>query len=186
MLPGEAGPVAAEAPGYSDRVLWPFTKKLPSSSSVSGPPREAAAAGMTASTGGIAQSRETRRWNGCAFMGCLPCCWLNVTPSGWSSICPQPGATPAVKTSHMEKDEREIRALIETWMAATKAGDVETVLGLMTDDVVFLVPGRPPMGRSEFAAAAKTQAQGAAPRIDGASEIREIKVLGDWAYLWTR
>jgi len=86
----------------------------------------------------------------------------------------------------MEKDEREIRALIETWMAATKAGDVETVLGLMTDDVVFLVPGRPPMGRSEFAAAAKTQAQGAAPRIDGASEIREIKVLGDWAYLWTR
>jgi uncharacterized protein (TIGR02246 family) len=86
----------------------------------------------------------------------------------------------------MEKDEREIRALIETWMAATKAGDVETVLGLMTDDVVFLVPGRPPMGRSEFAAAAKTQAKGAAPRIDGASEIREIKVLGDWAYLWTR
>jgi len=86
----------------------------------------------------------------------------------------------------MEKDEREIRALIETWMAATKAGDVETVLGLMTDDVVFLVPGRPPMSKSEFAAAAKTQAQGAAPRIDGASEIREIKVLGDWAYLWTR
>jgi len=86
----------------------------------------------------------------------------------------------------MEKDEREIRALIETWMAATKAGDVETVLGLMTDDVVFLVPGRSPMGRSEFAAAAKTQAKGAAPRIDGASEIREIKVLGDWAYLWTR
>jgi len=51
---------------------------------------------------------------------------------------------------------------------------------------VFLVPGRPPMGRSEFAAAAKTQAQGAAPRIDGASEIREIKVLGDWAFMWTR
>lgn len=30
-------------------------------------------------------------------------------------------------------------------MAATKVGDVDTALSLMTDDVVFLVPGRPPM-----------------------------------------
>jgi uncharacterized protein (TIGR02246 family) len=37
----------------------------------------------------------------------------------------------------MEKDEQEIRKLVETWMSATKAGDVETVLGLMTDDVSF-------------------------------------------------
>ena len=92
----------------------------------------------------------------------------------------------------MEKDEREIRTLVETWMSATKAGDVETVLGLMTDDVVFLVPGRPPMSKSEFAAASRTQAKGtqskgvAAPRIDGKSEIQEIRVLGDWAYMWAR
>ena len=86
----------------------------------------------------------------------------------------------------MDKDEQEIRRLIETWMTATKAGDVEAVLGLMTDDVVFLVPGRPPMDRAGFAAASKAQSGGAAPRIDGKSEIQEIKVLGDWAYLWTR
>ena len=88
--------------------------------------------------------------------------------------------------NRMEKDEQEIRKLVETWMAATKAGDVETVLGLMTDDVVFLVPGRPPMSKSEFAAASRMQSQEAAPRIDGASEIQEIKVIGDWAYMWTR
>jgi uncharacterized protein (TIGR02246 family) len=86
----------------------------------------------------------------------------------------------------MDKDEQEIRRLVETWMAATKARDVETVLGLMTDDVVFLVPGRPPMDRAGFAAASKAQSKGAAPQIDGRSEIQEINVLGDWAYMWTR
>ena len=86
----------------------------------------------------------------------------------------------------MQDDEQQIRDLVETWMAATKAGDVEAVLGLMTDDVVFLVPGRPPMRKSEFAAASKMQSQEAAPRIDGSSEIQEIKVLGDWAFMWAR
>ena len=38
-------------------------------------------------------------------------------------------------------DERAIRELIETWMTSTKAGDTQTVLDLMTDDVVFMVPG---------------------------------------------
>ena len=43
----------------------------------------------------------------------------------------------------MKSDEQEIRQLVAAWMAATKAGDIETVLGLMADDVVFLMPGRP-------------------------------------------
>ncbi len=47
----------------------------------------------------------------------------------------------------MLSNEEQIRALVETWQAATKAGDVDTVLSLMTDDVVFLVYGRPPMRR---------------------------------------
>lgn len=45
----------------------------------------------------------------------------------------------------MHSDEREIRQLIATWMAATKAGDIETVLSLMAEDVVFLSAGQPPM-----------------------------------------
>ena len=45
----------------------------------------------------------------------------------------------------MSTDEQQIRALVATWMQATQAGDVDTVLDLMTDDVVFLVPGRPPI-----------------------------------------
>ena len=55
----------------------------------------------------------------------------------------------------MQSDEQEIRQLVATWMAATKAGDIETVLSLIAEDVVFLVPGQQPMiGRSAFAAAA--------------------------------
>ena len=83
-------------------------------------------------------------------------------------------------------DERQIRALIDDWMRATRDGDVERVLDLMTDDVVFLVPGRPPMRKPEFAAIARAQASGSAPAMDGASEIMEVKVLGDWAFMWTR
>jgi uncharacterized protein (TIGR02246 family) len=86
----------------------------------------------------------------------------------------------------MKSDEDQIRDLVTTWMAASRSGDVPTVLSLMTDDVVFLVPGRPPMRKADFAAAAQAQASGNAPTFDGQSDIQEIQVCGDWAFMWTR
>jgi uncharacterized protein (TIGR02246 family) len=86
----------------------------------------------------------------------------------------------------MPSDEEQIRQLVATWLAATKTGDAETVLGLVTEDVVFLLPGRPPMRKAEFAAATRGQAGPSAPAIEGASEIQEIRVAGDWAFLWQR
>jgi len=86
----------------------------------------------------------------------------------------------------MQSDEEQIRELVNTWMAATKAGDVEKVLSLIADDAVFLVAGRPVMRKADFEAAARAQTGRNAPRFDGSSEIQEIKVLGDWAFLWTR
>lgn len=87
----------------------------------------------------------------------------------------------------MPRDEQEIRELVTTWMTATRAGDVETVLSLMAEDVVFLLPGEPPMiGKSAFAAAAQARSGQEAPRFDGTSEIQEIKVVGEWAFMWTR
>jgi uncharacterized protein (TIGR02246 family) len=83
----------------------------------------------------------------------------------------------------MSDDERAIRDLVATWMAASKAGDQDTVLGLMTDDVVFMVPGREPFGKEAFAAASQGM-QGM--RIEGTSDIVELQVLGDWAYLRNR
>ncbi|MBO0860809.1 MAG: SgcJ/EcaC family oxidoreductase [Chloracidobacterium sp.] len=86
----------------------------------------------------------------------------------------------------MQNDEKEIRKLVDTWISASRAGDLETVLGLMTDDVVFLTPGQPPMiGKEAFAAASKAQSQQPF-EIDGVSDIQEIRVFGDWAYMWTK
>lgn len=56
----------------------------------------------------------------------------------------------------------------------------------MAEDVVFLVPGRPPMRKEEFASLSRVPAGQTPPRIDGTIEIQEIQVSGDWAFMWTR
>ena len=80
----------------------------------------------------------------------------------------------------MTNDEREIRELVDRWMAASKAGDLPAVLSLMTDDVIFMVPGQPPFGKQAFAKASEGMKD---VRIEGTSDIQEIQVMGDWAYL---
>jgi uncharacterized protein (TIGR02246 family) len=85
----------------------------------------------------------------------------------------------------MGSDEQAIRELVDTWHRATRAGDVDRVLRLMADDVVFLVPGRPPMrGKDEFAKGLRTLLEH--HRISSSSEIQEITVFGDWACCWNR
>jgi len=79
----------------------------------------------------------------------------------------------------MSEDERKIRDLIDTWLKASKAGDVETVLNLMADDVVFLVPGKKPFGKAEFAQGSRAL-KGA--DIESRSEIEELQVVGDVAF----
>jgi uncharacterized protein (TIGR02246 family) len=80
----------------------------------------------------------------------------------------------------MNADERAIRELITKWMVASEAGDLDTVLGLMTDDVVFMVPGRAPFGKDVFADAARKMKD---VRMQGTTDIKEIEVLGDWAWV---
>jgi uncharacterized protein (TIGR02246 family) len=77
-------------------------------------------------------------------------------------------------------DEQAIRDLVEQWMTATRNGDTATVLSLMADDVVFMVPGKEPFGKEAFAAASS---QAANVQFDGRYDIEELQVLGDWAYL---
>ena len=80
----------------------------------------------------------------------------------------------------MSPDERAIRDLVDTWMKATRAGDTATVLSLMSDDVIFTVPGREPFGKEAFAASSQSMK---GFRLEGSADIRELRVLGDWAYL---
>ena len=84
----------------------------------------------------------------------------------------------------MNTDEQAIRDVVTLWHSATAAGDVDTVLGLMAEDVVFLVAGRPPMrGRSAFEQGLRdilTQ-----HRIESTGEVQEVEVSGGLAYCWT-
>ncbi len=82
----------------------------------------------------------------------------------------------------MNDDEQQIREVVARWMQATRDGDTAAVLELMSDDAVFLVAGRPPFGKAEFAQAARQQAASNL-RFDGQSRIEEIQVHGDVAFL---
>lgn len=80
----------------------------------------------------------------------------------------------------MNDDERAIRELIETWIEASGRGDIASVLDLMTDDVLFMTPGRDPFGKEEFRAASEAMR---GVELDVRSEIREIRLIGDWAWV---
>jgi uncharacterized protein (TIGR02246 family) len=74
--------------------------------------------------------------------------------------------------------------LIDTWHRATAAGDVDAVLALMSEDVVFLVAGQPPMhGRAAFEQGLRGIL--ATHRFTSTSDVQEIVVSGDLAYCWS-
>ena len=77
--------------------------------------------------------------------------------------------------------ERDVREWLDRWWQATRADDVDSVLALMADDVVFLTPGHEPFGKAEFAAAARNRSV----EVDGKSEIDELEVAADWAWMRT-
>jgi uncharacterized protein (TIGR02246 family) len=84
----------------------------------------------------------------------------------------------------MTTDQEAIRHLIERWHRLTAAGDVDGILGLMTDDVVFLTAGQPPVrGRDAFGKGLRSLL--AEHRVDSSAEVQEMAVDGDLAYCWT-
>ena len=83
----------------------------------------------------------------------------------------------------MESDELQIRRLIEEWHRRTALGELDPILGLMTEDAVFLRCGFPPMSRAEFAAGFREWAGKA--RIESKFDVKEIHASGDVAYAWS-
>jgi uncharacterized protein (TIGR02246 family) len=84
----------------------------------------------------------------------------------------------------MGPDERTIRELHSTWIEAVNAGDLARLLSLMADDVVFLNPGQPPLGRDGFPPGFSTAHQQA--RINCVSELEDVVVVGEVAYTRAR
>ena len=79
-----------------------------------------------------------------------------------------------------DEDERQIRQLVDSWIAASNARDLPALMGIMTDDIVFMTPGRAPFGKAEFAADVERMKSVA---IDARAEVQEIEVFGPRAYI---
>jgi len=78
------------------------------------------------------------------------------------------------------REEQAIRQLVDTWLDASKEGDLTTMLNLMADDVVFMVPGQEPFGKEVFA---QNYQQLKDTKMETVSDIQEIKILDDWAWM---
>lgn len=84
-----------------------------------------------------------------------------------------------------DNEEQQIREIVLTWISATAEGDLDRVLGLMAEDVVFLSAGQPPLrGRDAFESVSRSMA--GKMRFEGQPDIQEIHVAGDYAFCWTR
>jgi uncharacterized protein (TIGR02246 family) len=68
-------------------------------------------------------------------------------------------------------------------MAASRAADLPALLDMMTDDVVFMTPGRAPFGKSEWVEMSERM-RGAT--LDGRAEVIEAETFGLRAYSRTR
>jgi uncharacterized protein (TIGR02246 family) len=84
----------------------------------------------------------------------------------------------------MNADESAIREVIARWHRATGKGDVDAILPLMSQDVVFLVAGKPPMkGRAAFEGGLRKLLE--THRIESKGDVQDLAVSGDLAYCWT-
>jgi uncharacterized protein (TIGR02246 family) len=104
--------------------------------------------------------------------------------SGWKALESLTYLTCFLGDLVMDADEKAIRDLVASWVRASAAGDLDQVLSLMADDVVFLTPGRQPFGKADFATASRAN-QGKM-RFEGNSEVLEVQISGALAYCWTR
>jgi len=84
----------------------------------------------------------------------------------------------------MGADEQAIREVHATWIDAVNAGDLDRLLALMADDVVFLNPGREPVGRDGFPAGFLAGHE--RNWIRCISEPEEVVVAGEFAYTMCR
>jgi uncharacterized protein (TIGR02246 family) len=84
----------------------------------------------------------------------------------------------------MTSDEREIRTTHSIWIDAVNSGDLDRLLTLVAEDVVFLTPGQAPVGWKGLSS--NLMAAHQQMRICCASELEEVVVVGEVAYTRSR
>lgn len=84
-------------------------------------------------------------------------------------------------TSPRSEDEQSIRRLGDEWEKAVEARDLDRILSLVTDDVVFMPPGAPAI-EGKRALEETYRAFFARYSIKQTFAPEEIKISGDWAF----
>lgn len=82
----------------------------------------------------------------------------------------------------MSDDEQQIRLLVARWHTATRDGDTPAVLALMTDDALFLAPGRAPMTKADFASLSQSNAV-SRPHVEIDQHIDDLEISGALAFM---
>jgi len=80
-------------------------------------------------------------------------------------------------------DEAQVRQVMDEWHRLTAQEDVDGLLDLTTDDIVFLTPGNEPIRKQDFAAGLRQFLPKA--RVEMTQDVKEIEVSGDLAYAWS-
>jgi uncharacterized protein (TIGR02246 family) len=88
--------------------------------------------------------------------------------------------TQQAKVIDAGTDEQAIRELVDKWLTASEKGDLPTMLNLLAHDVIFMVPNKEPFGKEVFA---QSYEKAKATKMKTKSDIQEIKVMGEWAWM---
>jgi uncharacterized protein (TIGR02246 family) len=92
-------------------------------------------------------------------------------------------ALPAVDASN-RNDTGAIERFTAEWNAAMKAKDVTRLVSMVTEDVVFLPPGFPPIRGRQAVEAMYRSFFPQFSRIEQEAVSEEVEVMGDWAFAW--
>lgn len=83
-----------------------------------------------------------------------------------------------------DNDTKLIQQLTNTWEKETNAGNVDGLLGTVTDDAKILMPGTSPIEGKESIEAVYRDYYSAYD-LEFSATINEVEVFGKKAYVWT-
>ncbi len=84
----------------------------------------------------------------------------------------------------MNPDEQAIRKVVADWCRASATGDADSMTTMLSDDMVFIVPGQSPFGKKDFKAAWDGPMRGA--KVDCDAHVEEVLLSGDFGVTRTR
>ena len=82
-----------------------------------------------------------------------------------------------------DSDPQQIRDLVAAWARASAAGDLDAILPLMDDDILFLTHGAEPFGRDAFVQHFTANVK--QMDLNVTAHVREVEVRQDLAFART-